>query len=111
MQKCQTFFLSNYYLFCQTTNYCQPNFFLCFIRYPLFQKGNPQLRIFLPNFWMKMIRNPLEHKPMPNRVTFIVSMEMTKYDVRTYLEKIYNVSVLDVRTQIKMGMNYVLHIS
>ena len=24
--------------------------------YPIYQKGNPQLRVFLPNFWMKMVK-------------------------------------------------------
>lgn len=30
-------------------------------------------------------------------------MEMTKYDIKNYLEKIYNVPVVDVRTKITMG--------
>ena len=24
--------------------------------YPIYQRGNPQLRVFLPNFWMKMVK-------------------------------------------------------
>ncbi|XP_013100469.1 large ribosomal subunit protein uL23m [Stomoxys calcitrans] len=69
--------------------------------YPIYQRGNPQLRVFLPNFWMKLIR-PTE--PQPNNVaTFSVSMEMTKYDVKNYLEKIYKIPVMDVRTRIAMG--------
>ncbi|XP_061387892.1 large ribosomal subunit protein uL23m-like [Musca vetustissima] len=69
--------------------------------YPLYQRGNPQLRVFLPNFWMKLIR-PSEPQPK-NVVTFSVSMEMTKYDVKNYLEKIYKVPVMDVRTRIALG--------
>jgi len=69
--------------------------------YPIYQRGNPQLRVFLPNFWMKLIR-PTEEQP-PNVVTFSVSMEMTKYDVRSYLEKIYKLPVVDVRTRIALG--------
>ncbi|KAH8316926.1 hypothetical protein KR074_005449 [Drosophila pseudoananassae] len=69
--------------------------------YPIYQRGNPQLRVFLPNFWMKIIR-PKEEQP-PNVVTFSVSMEMTKYDVRNYLEKIYKLPVVDVRTRIALG--------
>lgn len=69
--------------------------------YPLYQRGNPQLRVFLPNFWMKIIR-PTEPQPK-NVVTFSVSMEMTKYDVKNYLEKIYNIPVMDVRTRIALG--------
>lgn len=30
-------------------------------------------------------------------------MEMTKYDVKNYLEKIYNIPVVEVRTRIAMG--------
>lgn len=69
--------------------------------YPLYQRGNPQLRVFLPNFWMKIIR-PTEPQPK-NVVTFSVSMEMTKYDVKNYLEKIYKIPVMDVRTRIALG--------
>ncbi|XP_057340655.1 39S ribosomal protein L23, mitochondrial [Microplitis mediator] len=69
--------------------------------YPMFQKGNPQLRVFLPNFWMKLVRPQCPQAD--NQVEFHVSMGMTKYDVKNYLEKIYNVKVLDVRTRIKMG--------
>ncbi|KAK0083195.1 hypothetical protein PV325_009182 [Microctonus aethiopoides] len=69
--------------------------------YRLYQKGNPQLRVFLPNFWMKIVR-PQESQP-PNIVEFHCSMEMTKYDIKNYLEKIYKLNVKDVRTRIKMG--------
>lgn len=69
--------------------------------YPVYQRGNPQLRIFLPNFWMKLIR-PTEEQPK-NVATFSVSMQMTKYDVKNYLEKIYKLPVVDVRTRIEMG--------
>ncbi|XP_020715055.1 39S ribosomal protein L23, mitochondrial isoform X2 [Ceratitis capitata] len=69
--------------------------------YPIYQRGNPQLRIFLPNFWMKLIR-PAEEQPK-NVATFSVSMQMTKYDIKNYLEKIYKLPVVDVRTRIEMG--------
>lgn len=69
--------------------------------YPIFQRGGPQLRVFLPNFWMKVIR-PTEVQP-ENVVTFSCSMEMTKYDIKNYLEKIYNVPVVDIRTRIALG--------
>lgn len=42
--------------------------------YPLYQRGNPQLRVFLPNFWMKLVKS--EHKQPENIVTFEVSMGM-----------------------------------
>ncbi|EDW33170.1 GL24615 [Drosophila persimilis] len=69
--------------------------------YPIYQRGNPQLRVFLPNFWMKLVR-PEEAQP-PNVVTFSVSTEMTIHDVRSYLEKIYKLPVIDVRTRIALG--------
>ncbi|KAG5889788.1 hypothetical protein JTB14_004531 [Gonioctena quinquepunctata] len=68
--------------------------------YPIFQKGGPQLRVFLPNFWMKLVR-PKEEQP-PNVVQFHCSMEMTKHDVENYLNKIYNIKCIDVRTRIHM---------
>ncbi|KAM0728176.1 Large ribosomal subunit protein uL23m [Formica fusca] len=69
--------------------------------YPLYQRGNPQLRVFLPNFWMKLIAPG--SKQLPNVVQFHCSMEMTKYDIKNYLEKIYNIGIVDVRTRIAMG--------
>jgi len=72
--------------------------------YPIYQKGNPQLRVFLPNFWMKMIRP--ENTQPDNVVAFKVSMEMTKFDVINYLRDIYKVPVVDVRTRIATGETY-----
>ncbi|XP_068218503.1 large ribosomal subunit protein uL23m [Palaemon carinicauda] len=69
--------------------------------YPRYAKGNPQLRVFLPNFFMKLIK-PDAAQP-PNVVQFIVSMEMSKFDVKNYLEKIYKVPVDSVTTYNKMG--------
>lgn len=69
--------------------------------YPLFKQGNPQLRVFLPNFWMKIVRP--ENAQPENIVQFQCSMEMTKHDIKNYLEKIYNIPVVDVRTRIALG--------
>ncbi|XP_076162363.1 mitochondrial ribosomal protein L23 isoform X2 [Ptiloglossa arizonensis] len=69
--------------------------------YPLYQKGNPQLRVFLPNFWLKLVKP--EHKQPDNVVQFHCSMEMTRFDVRNYLEKIYNVYPVKVNTRIAFG--------
>jgi len=66
-------------------------------RYPLYRRGNPQLRVFLPNFWMKLVQ--LEHSSRPaNKVDFIVSQGMTQKDVKNYLERIYKVEVAHVKT-------------
>ncbi|XP_076302624.1 large ribosomal subunit protein uL23m-like [Lasioglossum baleicum] len=72
--------------------------------YPLYQKGNPQLRVFLPNFWLKLVK-PVHNQPK-NVVQFHCSMEMTRYDVKNYLEKIYNVHPIHVRIRIALGKTY-----
>lgn len=72
--------------------------------YPLYQRGNPQLRVFLPNFWLKIVRP--EYNQAKNVVRFKCSMEMTKYDVENYLKLIYKVPVIDVRTRIEMGKTF-----
>jgi len=71
--------------------------------YPLYQRGNPQLRVFLPNFWMKVVKAPNNQRNPPNVVNFHVSPEMTKLDVKNYLEKIYKLPVVNVRTFIAGG--------
>ena len=73
--------------------------------YPIYSRGNPQLRVFLPNFWMKMVSAEKVKRP-PNQITFHISPEMTKLDVKNYLEKIYKVPVLDVRTKNVSGKTY-----
>lgn len=50
---------------------------------------------------MKLI--PFTTKYPPNMVQFHCSMEMTKHDIKNYLEKIYNVKVVHVRTRIAAG--------
>ncbi|XP_022170906.1 39S ribosomal protein L23, mitochondrial [Myzus persicae] len=69
--------------------------------YPLYQRGNPQLRIFLPNFWMKLVR-PEEKQPK-NVVQFMVPTGMTNYDIENYLEKIYKIKVIKVESSIENG--------
>lgn len=50
---------------------------------------------------MKIVRP--QAKQLPNVVQFHCSMEMTKFDIKNYLEKIYNIPVVDVRTRISLG--------
>ncbi|KAK8743290.1 hypothetical protein OTU49_001354 [Cherax quadricarinatus] len=69
--------------------------------YPIYQQGNPQLRIFLPNFFMKLVK-PSDPQP-PNVVQFIVPVQMTRYDIKNYLEKIYSVPVENIVTHVRMG--------
>ncbi|CAH1716645.1 39S ribosomal protein L23, mitochondrial [Aphis gossypii] len=69
--------------------------------YPIYQRGNPQLRIFLPNFWMKLVR-PEEKQPK-NVVQFKVPTGMTNYDIENYLTKIYKIKVIKVESSIENG--------
>uniref|UniRef100_A0A3B5MVN4 Large ribosomal subunit protein uL23m n=1 Tax=Xiphophorus couchianus TaxID=32473 RepID=A0A3B5MVN4_9TELE len=69
------------------------------LSYPLYQLGNPQLRIFRPNWLLTLVR-PGKEQP-PDTVQFRIPMDMTKYDVKNYLEKIYNVPVGVIRTRIQ----------
>ncbi|XKL67364.1 hypothetical protein PGB90_002855 [Kerria lacca] len=70
--------------------------------YPIYQIGNPQLRIFLPNFWMKLVK-PTEKQP-PNVVQFKVPLAMTNYDIKNYLQKIYKISVMHVSSELEDGL-------
>ncbi|CEF63033.1 39S ribosomal protein L23, mitochondrial [Strongyloides ratti] len=71
----------------------------------IFQPGNPQRRVFLPDFWMKLVPTPKfgRERVPPNVVKFEVSLQMSRNDVRQYLEKIYKIPVYDVRIMNKMG--------
>jgi len=69
--------------------------------YPAVKEGSKKLKVFLPNFWM-ILAKP-SHTLLPNQVQFIVSPQMTKLDIKQYLERIYNVSVVTVNTHNKMG--------
>merc|ERR1712029_58618 len=71
--------------------------------YPLYQRGNPQLRIFLPNFWMKLIQNKSFLRDAPNVAQFRVSNEMTAVDIKNYLQQIYKIPVVNVQTFNKVG--------
>lgn len=73
-------------------------------KYPLYWKGDPQLRILLPQFWMKII-NPRKKVP-PSIVHFEVHPQMSRLDIKQYLEKIYKVPVLRVNTEIRQGLHY-----
>nr|ACO10708.1 Probable mitochondrial 39S ribosomal protein L23 [Caligus rogercresseyi]ACO11359.1 Probable mitochondrial 39S ribosomal protein L23 [Caligus rogercresseyi] len=65
--------------------------------YPLYQRGNPQLRVFLPNFWMRLVR-PVDESNPGNVIKFHVSPEMSRLDAKSYLEKIYGLPVMDVHS-------------
>lgn len=96
------------HIFIIAQSHCFWTFFFVYFSYPIWQRGNPQLRVFLPNFWMKLIK-PEEPTP-PNIVQFITSQEMTHHDVRNYLEKIYKIPVVDVKVEMKTGKISILSI-
>lgn len=67
-------------------------------RYPVFLLGNPQRRVFFTDFCMKLVKNK---KPQPpNVVTFECDIQMTKFDIKNYLQNIYNVPVAKVNTSV-----------
>ncbi|XP_027264674.1 39S ribosomal protein L23, mitochondrial isoform X6 [Cricetulus griseus] len=67
--------------------------------YPLYQLGGPQLRVFRTNFFIQLVR-PGTAQP-EDTVQFRIPMEMTRVDLRNYLEQIYNVPVAAVRTRVQ----------
>merc|ERR1712142_542688 len=56
-----------------------------------------------PNFWMKVTRNENYVRTPPNVVHFKVSPEMTRLDIKNYLEKIYKLPVVNVQTKTNSG--------
>ena len=56
---------------------------------------------------MKLVRPEHESHPA-NKVQFVVSSQMTRLDVKNYLEKIYGVPVMDVRTLNHMGKTHAM---
>lgn len=75
-------------------------------RNPLWSPGNPPTRLFLPLYWIKMVEH---EKRLPNDcVKFECHWQMSSNDVRSYLEKLYKVPVLDVRIEIRRG-EYMSH--
>ncbi|KAM5224257.1 large ribosomal subunit protein uL23m isoform 1-T1 [Hipposideros larvatus] len=73
------------------------------VLYPLYQLGNPQLRVFRTNFFIRLVR-PGGAQP-EDTVQFRIPLEMTRVDLRNYLERIYNVPVGAVRTRVQHGSN------
>uniref|UniRef100_A0A8D0GDM0 Large ribosomal subunit protein uL23m n=1 Tax=Sphenodon punctatus TaxID=8508 RepID=A0A8D0GDM0_SPHPU len=71
--------------------------------YPLYQRGNPQMRVFRTNYFLTLVCPGI---PQPeDTVQFHIPMEMTRVEVKNYLESIYNVPVAAVRTRIQFGSN------
>lgn len=75
-------------------------------RNQLWYPGNPRPKIFLPLYWLKMVE-PRKELPQ-DFVKFECHWQMTAQDIRQYLEKLYKVSVLDIRIEIEKG-KYMKH--
>ncbi|XP_012507412.1 PREDICTED: 39S ribosomal protein L23, mitochondrial [Propithecus coquereli] len=73
------------------------------VLYPLYQLGGPQLRVFRTNFFIQLVR-PGTAQP-EDTVQFRIPLQMTRVDLKNYLESIYNVPVAAVRTRVQHGCN------
>ncbi|XP_059102689.1 large ribosomal subunit protein uL23m-like, partial [Peromyscus eremicus] len=69
---------------------------------PLYQLGGPQLRVFRTNFIQVVWPGTAQSE---ETVQFRIPMEMTRVDLRNYLEQIYNIPVAAVRTWVQHGSN------
>ncbi|XP_006893273.1 PREDICTED: 39S ribosomal protein L23, mitochondrial [Elephantulus edwardii] len=73
------------------------------VLYPLYQLGGPQLRVFRTNFFIQLVR-PGTAQP-EDTVQFRIPLEMTRVDLKNYLQSIYQVPVAAVRTRVQHGSN------
>ncbi|KAI3390162.1 hypothetical protein SNEBB_001834 [Seison nebaliae] len=71
---------------------------------PIWNVGDPKRRLFFPMFWMRPMNPEYTNQKLPDDVAkFEVHLQMSKLDVKQYLEKVYDIDVLDVNTQIVEG--------
>ncbi|XP_039254851.1 large ribosomal subunit protein uL23m-like [Styela clava] len=67
---------------------------LPYLQFSPFYKGAPQRRLFFPDWYVKLVK---PYVKMPSDyVRFHVPHDMTKYDLKEYLEKIYEIPVASV---------------
>ncbi|KAM9660082.1 large ribosomal subunit protein uL23m [Trichechus inunguis] len=71
------------------------------VLYPLYQLGGPQLRVFRTNFFIQLVQPGMAQPE--DTVQFRIPLEMTRVDLRNYLERIYQVPVAAVRTRVQHG--------
>merc|ERR1712212_383620 len=62
-----------------------------------------QARVFMPQWFMKVVRPKNPDREEGDRIRFHVPIDMGKMDIRNYLEKIYNIPVEKVHTEIRRG--------
>lgn len=77
---------------------------LPYLKFPLYYEGAPQRRLFFPDWYLTLVK-PRPEMPS-NYVRFHVPADMTKYDMKEYLEKVYDVPVMSVRLSIVNYMRY-----
>lgn len=63
-------------------------------------------KVYLPNFTLTLVRNGPAHASDPYTATFRVPTQLTKPDIVQFLTKVYGLTVLGIRTSIKMGKVY-----
>ena len=75
-------------------------------RLPIWNPGNPRPKLFLPLYWLKMVEH---RRALPdNFIKLECHWQMSAADVEQYLEKLYDVAVVDVRIEIEKG-KYMKH--
>ena len=52
-------------------------------------------KVYFPNFVFTLLRT---HKHIKNQVAFKCSPILTKFDIQQYLQKLYGLKILDIRT-------------
>jgi len=62
--------------------------------FPLHYEGAPQRRLYMPEWYLTLVK-PDEEMPK-NYVRFHIPADMTKYDLKEYLSKIYDVKILSI---------------
>lgn len=77
---------------------------LPYLKFPLHYKGAPQRRLFFPDWYVKIL--PHEEDVPKNYVRLAVPADMTKYDVKEYMKKIYNVPIAKVDLKLNEYKHY-----
>ena len=63
------------------------------------------VKVWFPNMYMRLIKVSALKKPLPEAVLY-VAPKMTKFEIKEYLTKIYNIPVIKVATANYLGMEH-----
>merc|ERR1719354_645312 len=69
------------------------------IVFPVNYEGAPQRRLYMPEWYVTMVK-PDEKNLPKNYVKFHIPADMTKYDLKEYLDKVYGVKVMNIKLTI-----------